>query len=138
MLQQLVFDRYSYSHARPPLGKKIRSCVPLGSPSGNHVHEFLVTLPDAWVDHYLAHDYGDLDPTFSGAMTRVLPFPWRDVAGRNDLTNGQRQVLDDARAFGVAHGATVPIHGPDSGPSACHVVCPRGHHVASEFPRGYA
>src|SRR3546814_9298118 len=90
MLQQLVFDRYSYSHARPPLGKKIRSFVPLGSPSGNHVHEFLVTLPDAWVDHYLAHDYGDLDPTFSGAMTRVLPFPWRDVAGRNDLTNGQR------------------------------------------------
>src|SRR3546814_7075495 len=66
LLQQLGFDRYSYSHARPPLGKKIRSFVPLGSPSGNHVHEFLVTLPDAWVDHYLAHDYGDLDPTFSG------------------------------------------------------------------------
>src|SRR3546814_19929799 len=44
LLQQLGFDRYSYSHARPPLGKKIRSFVPLGSPSGHHVHEFLVKI----------------------------------------------------------------------------------------------
>src|SRR3546814_16779605 len=70
-------------------------------------------------------------------MTRVLPFPWRDVAGRNDLTNGQRRVLDEARDFGVAHGATVPIHGPDSGLSALNVVCHSGPQFEEAFRRGY-
>src|SRR3546814_14760183 len=70
-------------------------------------------------------------------MTRVLPFPWRDVAGRNDLTNGQRRVLDEARDFGVAHGATVPIHGPDSGLSALNVVCHSGPQFEEAFWRGY-
>src|SRR3546814_13578912 len=55
LLQQLGFDRYSYYHARPPLGKQLRSFVPLGSPRGKHVHEFLVTLPAPRVDHYRAH-----------------------------------------------------------------------------------
>jgi DNA-binding CsgD family transcriptional regulator len=123
LVEQLGFDRFSYVHARPPLGKKIRSFVPLASPSGSRVHEFLASLPEAWVDHYLAHDYGDADPTFPGAMTHLLPFRWRDIAGRNDLTGRQRKVLDEAHDFGIAFGATVPIHGPDNGVSALNVVC---------------
>lgn len=123
LVEELGFERFSYVHARPPLGKRIRSFVPLGSPSGNQVHEFLASLPDSWIDHYLTRDYGDLDPTFQGAMTRVLPFRWRDIAVRNDLTSGQRRVLDEARDYGIVHGATIPIHGPDSGLSALNVVC---------------
>ena len=137
LLQQLGFDRYSYVHARPPLGKRIRSFVPLASPSGNQVHEFLATLPDAWVDHYLARDYGDLDPTFQGAMTRLLPFRWRDVSGRNDLTSGQRRVLDEAQDFGIVHGATIPIHGPDSGLSALNVECGSERQFDDAFQHGY-
>ena len=123
LLEQLGFDRFSYVHARPPLGKKIRSFVPVGSRSGNHVHEFLVTLPDNWVDHYLANDYGDLDPTFQRAMNHLLPFSWREIGGRNDLTSGQRKVLDEAKDHGITYGATIPIHGPDSGLATLNVVC---------------
>jgi DNA-binding CsgD family transcriptional regulator len=137
LLEQLGFDRFSYVHARPPLGKRIRSFVPLGSPSGNQVHEFLATLPDAWVDHYLAHDYGDLDPIFQGAMTRVLPFRWRDIAVRNDLTGGQRRVLTEAQDYGIAYGATIPIHGPDSGLSALNVVCGSERQLDDAFRQGH-
>ena len=138
VLEQLGFDRYSYVHARPPLGKKIRSFVPLGSRSGKQVHEFLATLPDGWVDHYLAHDYGDLDPTFQAAMTHLLPFRWREIGGRNDLTSGQRKVLDEAQDHGIAFGATIPIHGPDSGLSALNVVCGGSERQFDEaFQQGY-
>lgn len=137
LLQRLGFDRFSYVHARPPVGKRIRSFVPVASPSGNLVHEFLATLPEAWIDHYLAHDYGDLDPTFPGALTRVLPFRWRDIAARNDLTGGQRRVLNEARDHGVAHGGTVPIHGPDSGLSMLNVVCDDERQFEEAFQAGY-
>lgn len=122
MVEELGFSRFSYVHARPPLGKRIPSFVPARSSSGKPVHEFLATLPDAWVDHYLARDYGDLDPTFHALVGRVLPFRWQEIGGRNDLSSGQRRVLDEARDFGVRHGATIPIHGPDGGLSALNVV----------------
>lgn len=137
LIRDLGFDRYAYAHARPPLGKKIRSFVPLGSPSGNQVHEFLSSLPEGWVDHYLAHDYGDLDPTFQGAMVSLLPFRWRDMAVRNDLTSGQRRVLDEAQDFGITHGVTIPIHGPDSGLSSLNVVCDDPRQFDDVYREGY-
>jgi len=122
VLQHLGFQRFAYVHVRPPLGKKLRSFVPPGSRSGNQVHEFLATLPDAWVDHYLSQDYGDVDPTLHAAVGRLMPFTWREVGRRNDLSSGQRKVLNEARDHGVAHGATIPIHGPDGGLSTLSVV----------------
>lgn len=130
ILQDLGFDSFAYVHVRPPLGKKIPSFVPVGSRAGSEVHEFLATLPDSWVNHYLAHDYGDVDPTLQEAMSRVLPFKWRVVDGRNDLTNGQRKVLNEARDHGIKNGATIPIHGPDSGLSTLSVIGATG---AREF-----
>ena len=120
-LQSLGFDRYSYVHVRPPPGKRIRSFVPSTSQGGQIVHEFLATFPGAWVDHYLSHGYSDVDPTFQAATGTILPFSWRDISLRNDLSNGQRRVFDEARDFGLTAGATVPIHGPDSGLSTLNV-----------------
>ena len=137
VLAHLGFERFSYVHARPPIGKRIRSFVPVGSPSGKPVHEFLATLPDGWVDHYLQHDYGDLDPTFQGAMIRLLPFRWRDIGQRNDLTSGQRRVLNEARDFGISYGATIPIHGPDSGLSALNVTCASERQLDEAFEESF-
>ena len=137
VLEDLGFERFSYVHARPPLGKKIRSFVPVGSRSGKQVHEFLATLPDSWIDHYLTNDYGDLDPTFQAAMTRLMPFRWREIGARNDLTSGQRRVLDEAQDHGVTYGATIPIHGPDSGLSALNVVCGNERQFDDVFQHNY-
>jgi DNA-binding CsgD family transcriptional regulator len=134
VLQTLGFDHFAYVHVRPPLGKKIRSFVPMGSRSGGQVHEFLATLPDSWVDYYLSSDYGDTDPTLQAAMGRILPFHWREIANRNDLTNGQRKVLNEARDHGIRNGATIPIHGPDSGLSTLSVI---GTHGEAEFDEAF-
>jgi len=138
VLQHLGFERFAYVHVRPPLGKKLRSFVPPGSRSGNEVHEFLATLPDAWVDYYLARDYGDLDPTLQVALGRLMPFTWREIDGRNDLSNGQRKVLNEARDHGITNGATIPIHGPDGGLSTLSVVSNVSEHAFEEaFQEGY-
>ncbi|WP_193369932.1 helix-turn-helix transcriptional regulator [Pelagibius marinus] len=122
VLKGMGFKSFAYVHVRPPLGKKLRSFVPPGSRSGNQVHEFLSTLPGPWVDHYLSQDYGDLDPTLQAAVSRLMPFQWREIGVRNDLSNGQRKVLNEARDHGVKDGATIPIHGPDSGLSTLSIV----------------
>lgn len=134
VLKDLGFERFAYVHVRPPLGKKLRSFVPPGSRSGNVVHEFLSTLPDSWVDYYLSKDYGDLDPTLQAAVGRLMPFQWREIGGRNDLSNGQRKVLNEARDHGVKDGATIPIHGPDSGLSTLSIVGCSGER---EFEEAY-
>ncbi|WP_299620374.1 LuxR family transcriptional regulator [Pelagibius sp.] len=120
-LENLGFDQYSYVHVRPPLGKRIRSFVPQSSPDGQVVHEFLASYPDDWVEHYLSRGYGDVDPTFQAATATILPFTWRDVSTRNDLSNGQRKVFNEAGDFGLTKGATIPIHGPESGLSTLNV-----------------
>ncbi|MGD1877413.1 MAG: LuxR family transcriptional regulator [Kiloniellaceae bacterium] len=138
VLQELGFDRFAYVHVRTPLGKKIPSFVPAGSRSGNQVHEFLATLPDAWVGHYLSQDYGDLDPTLQAALGRLMPFDWREIGSRNDLTTGQRRVLNEARDHGIRNGATIPIHGPDSGLSTLSIVADSSEQAFSEaFRRAY-
>ncbi len=120
-LSFLGFDTYSYVHVRPPLGKRIRSFVPQAAQDGQVVHEFLATFPDDWVEHYLLQGFGDVDPTFQKAMGTILPFDWREVSAQNDLSNGQRRVFDEARDFGLTTGATIPIHGPESGLSTLNV-----------------
>ncbi|NIA70102.1 hypothetical protein HBA54_15965 [Pelagibius litoralis] len=134
-LGSLGFDTYSYVHVRPPLGKRIRSFVPPSSQDGRVVHEFLATFPDAWVEHYILQGYGDVDPTFQAAMGTILPFSWRDLGGRNDLSSGQRRVFDEARDFGLSMGATIPIHGPESGLSTLNVSASGGHE--KEFEENY-
>lgn len=120
-LNLLGFDTYSYVHVRPPLGKRIRSFVPQVAQDGQVVHEFLATFPDDWVEHYLLQGFSDVDPTFQKAMGTILPFDWREVSAQNDLSNGQRRVFDEARDFGLTTGATIPIHGPESGLSTLNV-----------------
>lgn len=135
ILRGMGFARFAYVHVRPPLGKKLRAFVPAGSRSGNRVHEFLSTLPDAWVDHYLSQDYGEVDPTLQAAVGRLKPFHWRELSTRNDLTNGQRRVFNEARDHGVKDGATIPIHGPDNGVSTLSIVGEAGEQAFDEAYR---
>ncbi|CAE7211281.1 lcfB [Symbiodinium sp. CCMP2456] len=122
LVEALGFAAYSYVHVRPPLGKRIRSFVPADSPNGRVVHEFLATFPDSWIGHYLARGYGDIDPTFLAATGTTLPFDWLTLTARGDLSSGQRRLLNEAEDFGLGLGATVPIHGPDSGLSTLNVT----------------
>jgi DNA-binding CsgD family transcriptional regulator len=74
---------------------------------GFHFHSF----PTAWVEHYLAKGYFDIDPIITAAMTAREPFRWYEVGRLTVLTPEQRAYLEDMKAFGLVDGLAVPIFG---------------------------
>ena len=70
-----------------------------------------LTYAPAWVDHYLAQDYGHIDPVVQGCFRRFHPVDWKrlDWSGRQ-----ARDFLGEAIAAGVGNqGYSVPIRGPN-------------------------
>lgn len=46
------------------------------------------------------------------ARKRTTPFTWHEVMAGRPLSKDQKEVLDNARAFGWMNGFVLPIHGP--------------------------
>ncbi|SFK05656.1 DNA-binding transcriptional regulator, CsgD family [Sphingomonas sp. NFR04] len=69
-----------------------------------------VHYPEAWQRHYHANDYIKIDPTINAISHRDIPYSWAELGS---LDAAQRRLLDEARAFGVVAGFTVPIHMTD-------------------------
>ena len=70
-----------------------------------------LTYPPEWVAHYLAQDYGHIDPVVQGCFRRFHPVDWKrlDWSGRQ-----ARSFLGEAVAAGVGNqGYAVPIRGPN-------------------------
>ena len=63
--------------------------------------------PDSWVQHYLRHNYGLIDPVHRAAFTYTVPYRWGDIA---DLNRAERHMLMEARDAGLTDGLSVPIH----------------------------
>lgn len=72
------------------------------------------TYPDAWISHYLAHNYREIDPVVSEARRTRLPFAWRRLAAR-DLSTAQLRMFDEASAYGLRDGYTIPFEPRDGG-----------------------
>lgn len=75
--------------------------------AGPHV---LVTYSDAWVEHYRAQNFVEIDPVIHGSLRSILPTDWahlRQGGGR------VRELFNHARLFGVgAEGLSLPVRGP--------------------------
>ncbi|MCF4166494.1 LuxR family transcriptional regulator [Zavarzinia compransoris] len=70
----------------------------------------MVRMPEAWVEHYIANDFALVDPVFRRAATELNPFTWANAA--RGVRPAGRRVMQEARAFGLHTGLTIPIHGP--------------------------
>jgi DNA-binding CsgD family transcriptional regulator len=69
-----------------------------------------VTYPQAWIDHYKAKKYVEIDPVLREPMKTILPTDWSTLPR---ATPRVRQMFADAETFGVGHqGLTIPIRGP--------------------------
>ena len=44
------------------------------------------------------------------SITTTLPFAWSADKFDTKLTNKQNLLLEEASAFGIRHGVTIPIH----------------------------
>ncbi|WP_175824458.1 helix-turn-helix transcriptional regulator [Burkholderia cepacia] len=62
--------------------------------------------PNYWVQHYLQHDYGPIDPVHRVAFTASGPYRWGDIT---DLNDTERHVLVEAREAGLTDGLSIPI-----------------------------
>lgn len=70
----------------------------------------MVRMPEAWVEHYVAHDFALADPVFRRAATEMHPFTW--ASATRGARPAARRVMQEAKAFGLHTGVTIPIHGP--------------------------
>lgn len=85
----------------------------------------LHNYPRSW--EYECHDRGfyRLDPVLQYAEQTLIPFHWDDPAFLQSIDEQQHAILVRARACGLRHGFTVPIHLPWSAAlmrASCSVV----------------
>lgn len=67
------------------------------------------SYPPEWTDHYLNVHYERLDPVIRAAHKRKEPFEWGLGADAFELTGPQKDFFDEASAFGIRCGYTIPI-----------------------------
>jgi len=67
------------------------------------------TYPAGWTEHYLKEHYEALDPVIQSAHAHTEPFEWGLGADMFELTSSQKTFFDQASAFGIRCGFTIPI-----------------------------
>lgn len=72
--------------------------------------DLISSYPSAWTNHYLRNHYEAVDPVVHQARRGHETFRWGAEEDGRDLSLPQRQLLDEARQFGIHCGFTVPIH----------------------------
>jgi DNA-binding CsgD family transcriptional regulator len=64
----------------------------------------------SFFDHYRRQNYSPVDPVLKTSLLLARPFHWASIA-RQELEPAERQVLNDARDFGLRNCVSVPLHG---------------------------
>jgi LuxR family transcriptional activator of conjugal transfer of Ti plasmids len=70
----------------------------------------MTTYPSPWVKQYCANRYDRIDPVISRSIATTLPFAWSTERSDAKLTRKQKLFLEEASAFGIRHGVTIPLH----------------------------
>lgn len=70
----------------------------------------ITTYPPSWTAHYLRNHYERLDPVIFKALSSPEPFDWGLEVRPGRLSRSQQQLFDEAAAFGICCGFTIPIH----------------------------
>ena len=66
--------------------------------------------PSSWVKHYFEHSFYDVDPVMEYSSKHIVPVEWRNLCIDDNST--QKVMMNEARAFGIKSGVTMPIHSP--------------------------
>lgn len=62
-----------------------------------------------WTNRYVDRRYDHLDPVIRYARILTEPFPWDPKAENARSTPRQREFFEEAKAFGIGSGFTIPI-----------------------------
>jgi LuxR family transcriptional regulator, activator of conjugal transfer of Ti plasmids len=72
--------------------------------------QLVTNYPRAWTSHYLANHYERLDPVIARAIRHTDPFEWGHDLSGGALPAHLGRFFEEAAAFGLRHGFTIPIH----------------------------
>jgi hypothetical protein len=93
------------------------------------------SYPACWRTRYLRLGYQHNDPVLRAATTMRRPFTWGDCDFVNRLEGKSRQMFEEARAFGIGGGISIPVHGPTGNRGLLSLSC-REYGVASPRSSG--
>lgn len=79
--------------------------------------------PQNYVEHYSENSYMFKDPIVTELQCTLESYSWGDVKSRRSLTKSQKNIINEAAAFGANDGLIVPII-TEKGLSA--IFCPCG------------
>ncbi|KUM26962.1 transcriptional regulator [Mesorhizobium loti] len=65
--------------------------------------------PPRWTAHYLSNRYHAIDPVIARAQGGQCPFLWGLHYSRTGLSDFEQKLFDEAAAFGIRCGLTIPI-----------------------------
>lgn len=114
----------AFQHALGELGFRYFACSSHVDPLRASQAVMVINYPRSWVEQYSERQLHRIDPVFLRAERTRGPFSW-DETFRGGMTSPQRRMVRNARQYGVAHGYTIPIHGPafaPGTPASCSIV----------------
>ncbi|MDX1017412.1 LuxR family transcriptional regulator [Sinorhizobium medicae] len=74
----------------------------------------LVSYPDEWQEHYARRGYDRINPIIKKSRKQAGAFRWDEVYSDAATTEVERRFFDEAAAFGLKSGISIPLHGPNS------------------------
>ncbi|QAS81201.1 LuxR family transcriptional regulator [Rhizobium leguminosarum bv. trifolii] len=72
----------------------------------------VVSYPDEWQDHYAKMGYDRIDPIIKKSRKQADAFRWSEAHNDMSKTELERRFFEEAAAFGLRSGVSVPLHGP--------------------------
>lgn len=113
MTRRLGFEQFALNHH-----------VDLVGPPTDAI--MLMNYDPAWIDRSLSQGYHLDDPVHAASARSAFGFAWHDVPFMIRMSGRQRKILDEARAYGLRDGFTVPVHVPGEYRGTCSFGA---HHV---------
>ncbi|CDX38753.1 LuxR family transcriptional regulator [Mesorhizobium sp. SOD10] len=81
-------------------------CLPPRAPGKPRL---ISNYPQRWTAHYLSNHYHAIDPVIARAQGCQCPFLWGLHYSRTGLSDFEQKLFDEAAAFGIRCGLTIPI-----------------------------
>jgi LuxR family quorum-sensing system transcriptional regulator CciR len=80
----------------------------------------IIHYPPSWSEMVLERHYITQDPVLIASETSAAGFKWSEISKLIELTNRQKQILEEARSMGMGEGFTVPMHVPGECAGSCN------------------
>lgn len=87
------------------------------------------SYPDEWVQRYVQYRYWQIDPVSDVSHRSIRPFFWGQGSFLRAFAKQQQQVFEEADAFDIKYGLTIPVRGVDGELSIFNVVSSNKSHL---------